>query len=86
MCRPHRSLTQELNALDAKKAVVAMSVIDNSSASHTNLLEILVQGTACFWCGGKRGHMAQSSWIANWCQNLGAAALNTQNSLAVMDF
>lgn len=30
--------------------------------------------------------MAQSSWMANCCQNLGAAALNIQNSLAVVDF
>lgn len=34
-CRPHWSLTQELNALDDKKAVVGMSVIDNLNASHT---------------------------------------------------
>lgn len=86
-CRPHWSLTQELNALDDKKAVVGMSVIDNLNASHTTYWRFWskVLLLLLLWWGMRAHGPGLCSWVAKWCQNLGAAALNTQNSLAVVD-
>lgn len=64
-----------------------MSVIDNSNASHTTYWRFWSKVLLLLVWWGMGGHMGQSSgsWVANWYQNLGAAALNTQNSLAVVD-
>lgn len=64
-----------------------MSVIDNSSDSHTIYWRFWskVLLLVAWWGMGGTCSRAVGSCVANWCQNLRVAALNTQNSFAEVD-